>query len=190
MHIETHAIVCAVRAHGETGTIVRLLTPNEGLIAGYLRGGRSRTMRPILQPGNLVSAEFRGRAEAQLPSLAVEPLHSRGQLMSEPLAVAAIGWVCALAASSLPERHPYPDIYAGLDGMLTAIEAAPSARGWASGLAAYEGLILSALGYGGGDADLKATGKGLAEHIFNDRKADVMAARERLIHLMEKAHAG
>jgi DNA repair protein RecO (recombination protein O) len=189
MHFETQAIICAVRAHGEAGAIVRLLTPDDGLVAAYLRGGRSRTMRPVLQPGNLVSAEFRGRAEAQLPSLTVEPVHSRGQLMGEPLAVAAIGWVCALAASALPERHPYPDIYAGLDGMLAAIEAAPSARGWASGLAAFEGLILSALGYGGGEANLRATGKGLAEHIFNDRKADVMAARERLIHLMDKAQA-
>jgi DNA repair protein RecO (recombination protein O) len=190
MHIETHAIVCAVRAHGEAGAIVRLLTPAHGLVAGYLRGGRSRTMRPVLQPGNLVSAVFHGRAEAQLPSLTVESLHSRGQLMGEPLAASAIGWVCALAAASLPERHPYPDIYAGLDGMLTAIEAAPSARGWASGLAAYEGLILSALGYGGGEADLTATGLGLAEHVMIDRRADVMAARERLLHLMRKADAG
>ena len=36
------AIVCAVRAHGEHGAILRALTQEAGLVAGYVRGGRSR----------------------------------------------------------------------------------------------------------------------------------------------------
>uniref|UniRef100_UPI0015760DD4 recombination protein O N-terminal domain-containing protein n=1 Tax=Sphingomonas bacterium TaxID=1895847 RepID=UPI0015760DD4 len=54
MHIETEAIVCAVRAHGEHGAIVRALTAEHGLLAGYVRGGRSRRLRPVLVPGNVV----------------------------------------------------------------------------------------------------------------------------------------
>ena len=48
MHLETAAIVVAVRAHGEHGAIVRALTPAEGIQAGYVRGGKSRRLRPVL----------------------------------------------------------------------------------------------------------------------------------------------
>ena len=59
--LSTEGIVCSVRHHGEHGAIARLLTPDDGLVAGYVRGGRSRRMRPILIPANLVQAEFRAR---------------------------------------------------------------------------------------------------------------------------------
>lgn len=190
MHLVTEAIVCAVRPHGEAGAIVRLLSPDHGLIAGYIRGGRSRTMRPVLQPGNVVTAEFRGRVEGQLPGLIVEPLHNRALLMSEPLAADAISWVCALTAAALPERHPYPSLHAGLDGVLLAIEAAPSARRWVPGLIAFEGLVLGALGYGGSLPEtLEASRHQLAEHVFVDHRADIMAARDRLIDRLEKVNA-
>ena len=57
MHLETQAIICAVRAHGEHGAIVRALTPGEGIQPGYVRGGKSRRLRPVLVPGNLVEAD-------------------------------------------------------------------------------------------------------------------------------------
>jgi len=56
MHLETQAIICAVRSHGEHGAIVRALTPGEGIQPGYVRGGKSRRLRPVLVPGNLVEA--------------------------------------------------------------------------------------------------------------------------------------
>jgi DNA repair protein RecO (recombination protein O) len=39
-------------------------------------------------------------------------------------------------------------LYEGLAGLLDAIEAAPSARGWASALVRYELLLLAELGFG------------------------------------------
>src|SRR3546814_16106223 len=57
--LTTSAIVCAVRAHGEHGAILRALTAEAGLVAGYVRGGRSRRVRPLLIPGNLVALELR-----------------------------------------------------------------------------------------------------------------------------------
>src|ERR671919_1946403 len=127
MQLETQAIVVAVRPHGEHGAIVRALTPKDGVQAGYVRGGKSRRLRPVLVPGNLVHAEFRARTEDQLAHLGVELAHSRAFLLSEPLAAAAIEWSCALAAAALPEGQPYPRLFEGLDGLLSAVEAAPSA---------------------------------------------------------------
>ncbi len=56
MHLRSPAIVCAARSHGETGVILRVLTEAHGLVAAYVAGGRGRTLRPVLMPGNLVEA--------------------------------------------------------------------------------------------------------------------------------------
>ena len=146
--LATPAIICSLRQHGEHGAIARLLTPDHGLIAGYVRGGRSRAMRPVLLPGNSVAATFRARTEEQLASLTVELAHSRAPLHAEPLPAAAIDWACALTAIALPEGTPYPALHSALDGVLGAVEAAPAARGWAVALVRYELLLLAELGFG------------------------------------------
>lgn len=203
MQLSTPAIICAVRLHAETAAIARVLTPDHGLMAGYVRGGRSRVMRPILIPSNLVACEFRSRTEDQLAALTVELTHSRGPLMGEPLAAAALDWATALTAATLPEGQPYPPVYVALSGLLDAIEMAGAARGWALALSAYEALLLSSLGYGGRvpdaiDSDagwhgilaaLSAGRAPLARHFFDGRRADVLAARDRLVDRMKRAVA-
>lgn len=242
-HLSTLAIVCAVRAHGEHGAIARLLTPDHGLTPGYVRGGRSRAMRPVLLPGNVVKAEFRARTEEQLAGLTVELAHSRAPLHGEPLPAAAIDWSCALTAASLPEATPYPALHQALAGLLDAVEAAPAARGWAVALVRYELLLLAELGFGldlsrcaalgdaedlayvsprsaaavsragalgyeqrllplppflieGGMGDwgqildgLRLTGFFLERSVLTDRRADVLAARERLVERLKRAVA-
>jgi DNA repair protein RecO (recombination protein O) len=148
MRIETQAIICAVRAHGEHGAVVRALTESDGIQAGFVRGGRSRRLRPVLLPGNLVQAEYRARTDEQLAALTVELVHSRAPLFAEPLPAAAIDWSSALTAAALPDSQPYPRLYQALDGLLSAVEAAPSAKGWAASLVRYELLVLAELGFG------------------------------------------
>jgi len=197
MHIESQAIIVAVRTHGEHGAIVRALTPDDGIQAGYVRGGRSRRLRPVLVPGNLVQAEYRARTDDQLPQLGVELIHSRAFLLSEPLASAGIEWATALAAAALPEGQAYPRVYSGLEGVLNAIEAAPSARGWAAALVRYELLVLAQLGFGLDDETMAAlpetigqrlglTGHHLARDLLIDRQAEVLAARERLVERLKR----
>ena len=197
MHLETQAIICAVRSHGEHGAIVRALTPGEGIQPGYVRGGKSRRLRPVLVPGNLVEADYRSRTEEQLAHLTVELVHSRAFLLSEPLASAGIEWATALTAAALPEGQPYPRLFEGLDGLLTAIEAAPSARGWAAALVRYELLLLGELGFGLDEEEFRAfpgttreglrlTGERLARDVLTDRQAEVLTARERLIERLKR----
>lgn len=241
--LTTTAIVCAVRHHGEHGAIARLLTPDHGLLPGYVRGGRSRALRPVLLPGNIVKADFRARTEDQLAGLTVELAQSRAPLLAEPLPAVAIDWSCALTAASLPEGTPYPALHQALDGVLSAVEAAPAARGWAVALVRYELLLLAELGFGldltrctaGGDSDdlafvsprssaavsrtaavgyearllplppflieggmgdwtqivdgLRLTGFFLERSILIDRRADILAARERLVDRLKRAVA-
>ena len=148
MRIETQAIVCALRNHGEHGAVVRLMTPEQGLQASYVRGARGRRMRPVLTAGNLVQAQLSARTDNQLPQASVELIHSRAPLYSEPLPAGAIEWVTVLTATALPEGQPYPNLYAALDAVLEAIEAAPSASGWGTALVRYELLLLAELGFG------------------------------------------
>ena len=148
MRLETPAIVCGLLTHGEHGAVVRLMTPEHGLQAAYVRGARGRRMRPVLIPGNLVQARLSARTDAQLAQAEVELTHSRGPLHGEALPAAAIEYATALTATALPEAQPYPRLYLALDGLLAAIEAAPAASGWGAALACYELLLLAELGFG------------------------------------------
>ncbi len=147
-HLRTSAIICSVKSHGEHGAVVRSLTPENGLVSGYVRGAHSRMMRPILIPSNVVQADYRARTEDQLASMTAELQQSRGPFLGEPLASAALDWVTALTAAILPEEHSYPQIHSALSALLDAICRAPSARGWAVALVSYELLLLSELGFG------------------------------------------
>ena len=148
MRTESPAIVCALRVHGEHGAVVRLMTPEHGLQAAYVRGARGRRMRPVLIPGNLVQARLSARTDTQLAQAEVELVHSRGPLLGEPLPAAAIEWATALTATALPESQPYPRLHLALDGLLAAVEAAPAASGWGAALVRYELLLLAELGFG------------------------------------------
>jgi DNA repair protein RecO (recombination protein O) len=148
MRIDTPAIVCALRNHGEHGAVVRLMTAQHGLQAAYVRGARGRRMRPVLIAGNVVQAHLSARTDTQLPQATVELVRSRAPLLSEPLAAAAIEWATVLTATVLPEGQPYPPVYQALEALLDAIEAAPSASGWGAALVRYELLVLAELGFG------------------------------------------
>ena len=148
MRIDTPAIVCALRNHGEHGAVVRLMTPEHGLQAAYVRGARGRRMRPVLIAGNVVQAQLSARTDTQLPQASVELAHSRAPLLSEPLPAAAVEWVTVLSATALPEGQPYPNLYSALEAVLDAVEAAPSASQWGTALVRYELLLLTELGFG------------------------------------------
>jgi DNA repair protein RecO (recombination protein O) len=197
MQIRAPAILLAARPHGETAVIARLLTEEFGMIAGYVAGGRGRRLRPVVIPGNLVEAELRAKSDSQLPFARLELLTSRGPWLGEPLPAAAIGWVCALTATVLPERNACPRLYEALGATLDAVCHAPSARGWLRALVAYEALLLRELGYGGSqppaEAGLEALmqlfaaqGPPLERYLLADRRGDVMAARARLGERLER----
>lgn len=188
MDLRVSAIICAVRPHGETAAIARMLTADHGLVAGYVAGGRGRQLRPVLIPGNAVAAELRARSQSQLPTARLELVSSRGPWLGEPLPAAAIGWGCALTATALPERHGYPALYTALCALLDAVCLAPSARGWLPAMTAFEALVLRELGYGelrkdrgetwdGQLAEFDALGPAIARYLLADRRGDVMGAR-------------
>ncbi len=191
MHFRAPAIFLSARPHGETAIIARILTEENGLVAGYVAGGRGRHLRPVVIPGNLVHAELRAKSDSQLPFARLELVASRGPWLTEPLPAAAINWVTAVTAAVLPERVAYPSLYNALEGVLDAICSAPAARDWLSGLVAYETLMLRELGYGGGNppqfgsfaetfAAFEQMFTLLEKHLLAGTYGDVMSARTLL----------
>jgi DNA repair protein RecO (recombination protein O) len=201
VNLRAPAILLASRHHGETGAILRALTAEHGLVAGYVAGGRGRHLRPVMIPGNRIALDLTMRSASQLPFAKIELEHSRAPFMTEPLPAAAIGWVCALTASALPERAPFPALYDALDGLLDAICVAPSARLWLGALVSYETMLLREMGYGEAAArlapapardpaaqiaSLKALAVPLAHYLLADVRGDVMAARGMLMERLAR----
>lgn len=198
MRLTTPAIILSLRMHGETGAVVRMLTPGHGLVAAYVRGARGRRMRPVLLAGNMAEVRLSARTEAQLPQAEVELTRSRAPLMTEPLPAAAILWAAALTTETLPEQQPYPALFDGLDGLLEAIAAAPSAQGWGPALLGYELLLLAELGFGlepdlvtRAVADwlpgLALTGRRIRRDLLVRPGDTAWDARERLTHRLRRA---
>ena len=62
-------IVLGVRRHGEASAILELMTREHGRHLGLVRGGAGSRMRPVLQPGNRVTATWRARLDEHLGHL-------------------------------------------------------------------------------------------------------------------------
>ena len=99
------------KQHGETSAILEVITRTHGRHLGLVKGGRSRKMNAVLQPGNSVIAEWWARLDEHLGSFRVEAVEfNASQIMLDPLALYAL----QLASSHirlLPERDPYPALF-------------------------------------------------------------------------------
>ena len=138
--------IIAVRPHGETSAVVEVLTAANGRHAGLVRGGRSRAMRPVLQPGNRVRAVWRARLEEHLGAFQIEADQlSAGALMEDPLALSGLSAACAMASSCLPEREAHPAVAEAFEVL---IEALSTPDLWPALYVRWEAGLLADLGYG------------------------------------------
>ena len=138
--------VMAARRHGESGVVVELLTREHGRHAGLVRGGQSPKIRAVLQPGNEVAAVWRGRLSEHLGTIACELVRSHAaRMLDDPDRLAGLAAAAALIAAALPEREPYPDVFASFGRLLQAFD---SAVDWPARYVGWERDLLAALGFG------------------------------------------
>jgi DNA repair protein RecO (recombination protein O) len=146
MEWEDDAFVLSARTHGESGAIVELLTAGHGRHAGHLAGGGSRRMRPFLQPGARVLAEFRARTSEQLGALKLEPVgEGPSALFDDALALAGLSAAAAVASGALPEREPHPGAFLAFEALVAAF--AHDAV-WPAVFVRFEAGLLEELGFG------------------------------------------
>jgi DNA repair protein RecO (recombination protein O) len=155
MDFSDEGILISARPLGEANTVAELFTRAHGRHLGLVRGGRSRRMRPLLQPGNVLSLTWRARLADHLGSFAVELLDARAaRVLDDAAALAAIGSLTTLA-KLLPERDPHPKLYGGALELLLALDE-PGL--WPALLVRWELSLLQDLGFGLDLTECAATG--------------------------------
>lgn len=130
---------------GEANLIAEILTLDHGRHLGLVRGGRSRRVRPTLQPGNLVGVTWRARLSEHLGGYNVELMEAHGaRALDDPRALAAIGSLAGLV-KLLPERDPHPELFATT---LHVLRSFGEPDVWPALLVYWEYLLLQELGFG------------------------------------------
>ena len=155
MEWRDEGVIIGVRGHGETSAIAEILTAEHGRCLGMVRGGRSRSMRPVLQPGNLVLITWRARLEDHLGVFQLEPLALKaGFILSHPFRLAGLSTLMAMA-QTLPEREPHSKLYHAAHVVLSSIEDDAL---WPALLVRWEMGLLEELGFGLDLSKCAATG--------------------------------
>jgi DNA repair protein RecO (recombination protein O) len=166
-------IVLGVRRHGESSAIVELLTREHGRHLGLVRGGAGSRMRPLLQPGNSVTAVWRARLDEHLGYYMLEGTRLRAAtVLASSFAVYGVTHLAALARL-LPERDPHLDIYQMLERILDDFDEAGEA---AAHLIRFELAMLAELGFGLDLENCAATGE-TAELIYVSPKSGGAVSR-------------
>jgi len=100
----------------------------------------------VLQPGNEVTAVWRGRLSEHLGTIACELVrpHAAG-LLDDPDRLAGLTAAASLVAAALPEREPYSDVFASFGNLLRALD---SAADWPTRYVSWERDLLAGLGFG------------------------------------------
>ncbi|MBN2630216.1 MAG: DNA repair protein RecO [Rhodobacteraceae bacterium] len=138
-------VLLSMRLHGEGSAIIEVFTAAHGRHYGVVRGGASRRLAPVLQPGSQVAVVWRARLDEQIGAFVVEPMRSRAAVLQDPLALAGLTSACALLRLALPERAPHGAIYASSINMLDAIT---SGTDWLGDYLRWELLVLEEIGFG------------------------------------------
>lgn len=145
MEWQGDGLILNTRKHGENSAIIDVLTRDKGRHMGLVRGGRSRTMRPVLQAGNLVNVVWRARLEDHLGAFSVDPHRMIvAGIIDDVHRLAGLTTITTLA-SLLPEREPHPRIY---DASMLLIEHLQDDAIWPAVLVKWEMGLLEELGFG------------------------------------------
>lgn len=119
MEWRDQGILLSARRHGETSAIIEMFTPHQGRHLGVVRGGTSRKIAPILQPGAQLDVAWRARLEDHIGAFTVEPVRSRAAVaMGGRLALAGLNAVTALLSFCLPEREAHVPLYHRTEALL------------------------------------------------------------------------
>ena len=138
-------IVLGAKRHGEGNAILELMTRERGRHLGLVRGGSGSRLKPILQPGNSVTATWRARLDEHLGNYVVEALNLRAAgFFSSPHAIYGVGHLAALMRL-LPERDPHLSLYESLDTIFSQLDDAARV---APMVVQFELQLLSEIGFG------------------------------------------
>ncbi|MEL6684202.1 MAG: DNA repair protein RecO [Pseudomonadota bacterium] len=140
------AALLSSRPFGENAVIIEVFSAAHGRHAGVVRGGTSRKLAPVLQPGAQVSVAWKARLDSHLGSFTVEPIRSRAAAaMGDRLALAGLNAVCGLLAMVLPEREAHLPLYERTTQLLDLLGQTEI---WPLAYLRWEQALLEEMGFG------------------------------------------
>jgi len=126
--------------------VVDLLTETHGRHAAYVAGGASRRMKPFLQAGARVIADYRARTSDQLGSARLEPVgEGPSALFDDGLALAGLAAAAAVTQGALPDRQPHPGTFLAFEALMSSFQI-PAV--WPAIFVRFEAGLLEDLGFG------------------------------------------
>ncbi|HXW71204.1 MAG TPA: DNA repair protein RecO [Methylocella sp.] len=145
MEWRDRGLIIGTRKYGETSVIVEAMTRAHGRHFGLVRGGRSKNMQPLLQPGNHAEFVWRARLDEHLGTFSVEPTKIRtASLMASAEALHAVCLVASLLRLAA-ERDPHQALYetsVKIAGSIDKTEILPPL------IVHFETEILAQMGFG------------------------------------------
>ncbi|WP_279477917.1 DNA repair protein RecO [Aureimonas sp. SK2] len=174
MEWREEGIVLGVRRQGETSVVAEVMTRSRGRHLGLVRGGRSRKLQPVLQPGNTVEVNWRARLDEHLGFMTVEPVALRAARLMES-AVGLYG-IQLLAAHLrlLPERDAHPRLF---DTLALIVEHLDDPVAAGALILRFEIALLEELGFGLDLSTCAATG-GSDDLVYVSPKSGRAVSRE------------
>ena len=162
-------VVLGVRKHGESSIILELMTRGHGRHLGLVHGGRSKSLQPVLQPGNTVQATWRARLDEHLGTYQVEGLKLRAARIDGLVHWPSTAWRRSPhLLRYLPERDPHFALYETLTVLVDHLDDPDLAPAL---FVRFELAMLTELGFGLDLSSCAATG--------SERDLDLCLAEER-----------
>ncbi|VVB46166.1 DNA repair protein RecO [Beijerinckiaceae bacterium RH AL1] len=145
MEWRDEGLIIGGRRHGESSVILEVMTRGHGRHLGLVRGGRSKRMAPLLQPGNEVEVTWRARLDEHLGYYAVETTHQRAAaLMERPASLHGLNFLGELMRQ-LAEREPSEPLF---EAALTIVALLEEPQVAAPHFVLLEAAILAESGFG------------------------------------------
>lgn len=146
MEWRDQGILLSARQHGEAAVIIDVLTPSLGRHSGVVRGGKSRKLAPVLQPGGQLDLLWKARLQEHIGTFQVELIRSRSAMvMSDGRALSGLGAVIGMLLAFLPERETNEPLFYATEQLLDLLEY-PEV--WSKAYLRWELGLLKILGFG------------------------------------------
>lgn len=146
MEWSAEGILLSVSDLGESSTIIEVFTREYGLYKGVVRGGKSKKIGPILQPGAQLNVTWRARLENHLGIFSPDLIQSRFSLvLNQRDRLAGLNAICSILRFALPERDPHYKLY---DRTINLLNFLTNSSDWPLFYLRWELMLLEDMGFG------------------------------------------
>jgi DNA repair protein RecO (recombination protein O) len=174
MEWRDEGLITGLKKYGETSVILEVMTKAHGRHLGLVKGGRSKRMHAVLQPGNQIDLVWRARLDEHLGSFAVEPTVLRAaRFLANTEALHALNLITSLLRL-MPERDPHQSLYRAASLIADELDTSEYIPAM---LVRFEMVILAELGFGL-DLDSCAATGGHEDLIYVSPKSGRAVSRE------------